>query len=318
MGKVVRMIGRIARKLEFALGRMMKDLAEAHPIVRCRLLSARLLNGDVAVSPSPGDIVRAIRRRATDVVAVWDYGKDAEPMCPNRFDVKVPDAAWHSFYGMGTDILCNRIERMVRDDLNRRLTCSVKPKVTIAPDMGLLEGELTVDATFMSEDNDDAAERQTDTKDHKGSTKDACSRSSEKAAGDATLSEKTPAMVHPATSISLKFETKQFPVRDGSVIGIRRRDKSATVDIELPYSKDFYWVSQEHGKFIFDSSRRVWLFKQLGSNGSVLIHGDETKSLEPGEETEIVGGDLLALAGSRKTVAVIDDYTERTVARPAA
>lgn len=61
MSKIVRMIGRIARKLETSLGRLMRSFAGSHPIARCRLLSARLLDGDVDISPSPGDIVRAIR-----------------------------------------------------------------------------------------------------------------------------------------------------------------------------------------------------------------------------------------------------------------
>ena len=315
MSKIVRMIGRIARKLETSLGRLMRSFAGSHPIARCRLLSARLLDGDVDISPSPGDIVRAIRRRATDIAAVWDYGKGTETMCPNRFEVRVPDAVWRSFYGNSTEFLCARIESMVHDDLLRRLACNVMPTVILMPDMSLLDGELMVNATFLSEDNA-VAKEPSDTKSGKEFSNE--DDSPEKEKGDVGPLEMTPAMAPSMPHIALRFEMRRFPVRDGSVIGVHRRDKTSTADIELPYSDDLYWVSQEHGRFVFDPERQAWLYQQLGSNGSALVHGDKTQSLGPGEEAELAEGDMLALAGSRKMLVVIDDSAERTVARPAA
>lgn len=78
-------------------------------------------------------------------------------------------------------------------------------------------------------------------------------------------------------------------------------------------------------RFSFSAERKdgtsLWFEAQLKASNKVgesdyFSRADGLMEEEPGEGTEIVEGGLLALAGPRKTVAVIDDCTECAARSP--
>ncbi len=146
-----------ADSIERGATRAFDSLVGSHPIIRLRLLLATKLGGASMISPTPAEIIQSIVAKAREGLVTWGCN-GAGTQCPDCYEVAVSVAAWRAYYGSNTDGICRRIEREVRERLQRKYGCSVEPRVSIQPTNSLLDGECTVEASYYDARYDQNAE----------------------------------------------------------------------------------------------------------------------------------------------------------------
>lgn len=322
--KIEDMMSSVERRGE----RLFDSIASLNLVTTVTQWVAGITGEGADLSPQPKRLLSEMLKKARIGLINWGGGR---LQCPDAYDVSVSQEAWDGYYGLNTTAICSGLERLLEQEVEERLNCTVGARVTIGVNHGLYPGEFLVNATYQGARGADEApsgpaaasdagasgqerRRAGDTGPDgtvymgRGAARDKAARNdSDTPAQEETPAPKTGAAGECAPTVNLpeakvSYNGSTYPVRDGFTIGLRRGNGQDQAAIALAPCDDLNYVSKLHGTFAYDAAAGTWSYRQEGRHGSELRRGETRLALSQGQTAELESGDELFMASAELPV----------------